>query len=97
MTIKEFKEEIIADKELKILDVRMPEEFVGNLDKIPNAMNIPVQQLSFRVDELDPFKGNKIAVICRSGVRSRAAVAILKENGFNAINVDGGMLAYAEK
>ena len=40
------------------------------------------------------FKDTEMIVICRSGNRSSQATRILKENGFNAYNMQGGMLAW---
>jgi rhodanese-related sulfurtransferase len=97
MTIAQLKQEMKENKELIILDVRQPEEFVGNLAKIPEAINIPLPQLEQRINEMEAYRENKIAVICRSGVRSRTATNILMGSGYNAINVDGGMMAYAQE
>ena len=97
MTTAQLKQEMKENKELVILDVRLPEEFTGNLTKIPEAINIPVQQLEQRITEMEPYRKNEIAVICRSGVRSRTATNILLTYGYNAINVDGGMTAYAQE
>lgn len=97
MTIAQLKQEMKENKELVILDVRQPEEFVGNLVKIPEAISIPLPQLEQRINEMETYRNNKIAVICRSGARSRTATNILLARGFNALNVDGGMMAYSQE
>jgi len=83
-----------TDSTLVILDVRMPSELIGPLGQIPHVINIPVQELESRIDELEKHKANFIAVICRSGNRSRTATKILIQNGYTAKNVLGGMIDY---
>ena len=64
------------------------------IGKIDNIINIPIEELESRVGELSKFKDKEIAVICRSGNRSNTGMRILRENGFNAKNVLGGMIEY---
>ena len=87
-------EQMKLDSSLVILDVRNPYELQEYLGHIDGVINIPVQELEKRINELDEFKEREIAVICRSGVRSVSATNILLQNGFNAINVEGGMIRY---
>lgn len=94
ITIEEFIEKIETDTSLVILDVRTPQELVGPLGKIESVINIPVQELSDRVSELEKYKGKNIAVICRTGNRSTFATKILLENGHKAENVLDGMVKY---
>jgi phage shock protein E len=74
---------IIAEPGVQIIDVRTPEEFADG--HIQGAVNIPVQQSDFaeRVAELDP--NGTYAVYCRSGNRSRGAVAQMKDAGITTI------------
>ena len=94
-TMEQFKEKLKNDKELIVLDVRTPEEVAGG--KIENAINIPVQVLEQRINELDKYKDKEIAVICRTQNRSSAAANILVKNGYSAKYVLGGMSAYNQK
>lgn len=94
ITTQQLKEKMKNDTTFIILDVRTPEELVGPLEKIDRAINIPVQELNNRINELEKYKDREIAVICRSGHRSAIATQILKKNGYKAINVKGGMLDY---
>jgi len=94
LTSAGLKALMAADSNLVILDVRTVAELEGDLGQIPNVINIPLQQLSERIGELEKYKKNKIAVICRSGNRSRRATKMLTENGYNAINVTGGMIEW---
>lgn len=95
ITMEKFKEKLKSDKELIILDVRTPEEVAAG--KIENSINIPVQVLEERLNELEKFKGKEIFVLCRTQNRSSAAQDILKKNGYNAKYVIGGMSVYNQK
>ena len=94
MSISELKNKMKSDSTLIILDVRTPGELQGSLGKIEGVINIPIQQLEERIHELDKYKDKEIAVICRSGSRSKTGTAILSSNGFNAKNILGGMIEY---
>lgn len=94
ISIEQFKEKIKNDSSVVILDVRTPQELSGPLGKLDGVINIPVQELSQRIKELDIYKGREIAVICRTGNRSGTATSILRKEGFNAKNVSGGMVEY---
>jgi len=76
-----------------LIDVREPREYeVSHLD----GKLIPLGQLAGRMDELD--KDAHVVVHCRSGGRSAKAVELLRGAGFdNAWNVQGGLLAWAER
>ena len=94
LTTEEFITAMKSDSNLIILDVRTPPELVGQHGQIEGVINIPVQVLETRINELDEYKNNNIAVICRSGNRSVNGTKILLQNGFKAKNVIGGMKAY---
>lgn len=65
------------------VDVRTPGEFERG--SFENAINIPLNELSSRVNELD--KEDQIVVFCKSGARASNALQILKNKGFsNVIN-----------
>lgn len=95
ITVDQLREKISADTNLVLLDVRTPPELEDQkLGHIDGVINIPVQELKSRVNELDTYKDQKIYVICRSGHRSGIATNFLLKEGFNAINVEGGMIQY---
>lgn len=74
-----------------LVDVRQPAEF--ELGKIKGSLNIPLPQLRRRLGEL--AKDKPIYVTCQVGLRGYLAVKILTQNGFDAINLDGGYLTYS--
>lgn len=90
----QLKDAMSKDSNLVILDVRTPQELVGQLGQIKGVINIPVQVLSSRINELEKYKDKNIAVICRSGNRSVIAAKMLLAKGFNVKNVLGGMKAF---
>jgi phage shock protein E len=71
-----------------VLDVRTPEEFSGN--HYPCAINIPLNELSQRIDEIKELK-QPIVAYCRSGNRSGMAVSILKQISLNDVYNGGGL------
>lgn len=94
MTASELKAVMKSDSNLVILDVRTPQELVGQHGQIEGVINIPVQVLSQRINEMEEYKDKNIAVICRSGNRSVMATKIMQAKGYKAKNVLGGMKAY---
>lgn len=94
ISVTELKAEMKTDPQLIILDVRKPNELTGEHSQIDGVINIPVEDLEQRINELNKYNNNHIAVICRSGNRSKKATTLLTNNGFNATNVIGGMKAY---
>jgi rhodanese-related sulfurtransferase len=94
MSALELKQAMAADTNLVILDVRTPQELVGQHGQIEGVINIPVQVLQQRIDEMNKYKDKNIAVICRSGNRSVLATKMMQAKGFKAKNVLGGMKSY---
>ena len=78
------------DGSVTLLDTRTAEEFT--LGHIDGFINIPVDELRERLDELD--KGKPVYVICQSGLRSYIACRILSGNGFACYNFSGGFRFY---
>lgn len=64
-----------------IVDVRSAGEFATG--HIPGSINIPLEELSFRADEV---AGKIVITCCRSGNRSGMALHYLNEAGVEAIN-----------
>lgn len=97
INIDEFINLIEKDSSVIILDVRTPAELSGPLGKINKAINIPIQELPDRIDELKPYKDKQIYVICRTQNRSYASSQFLNKNGYKTIYVTGGMTEYYNK
>lgn len=78
-----------------IVDVREPEEYTGELGHIRSSILVPLKDLSTRADELGQYKDRHVIVVCRAGVRSTTAAAILTGLGFEEVsNLEGGMLEW---
>ncbi len=75
-----------------MIDVREDDEWAAG--HAPHAVHIPMGQIPDRISEL-PTDAT-VLVCCRSGGRSGRVVAYLRERGIDAVNVDGGMLAWQE-
>lgn len=73
-----------------ILDVRS----VGEVDRgtLPGAINIPIDEIRERISEI-PF--GKILVTCQAGQRGHTATRLLRELGYDAINLDGGYMTWS--
>ena len=74
-----------------ILDVREPEEWV--VGHVAGAVHVPLADVPARLAELPA--SDPVYVICRSGARSGRAVQWLVGQGVPAVNVTGGMQAWA--
>lgn len=89
-------DELNAKKEnITLIDVRSPEEYVGELGHVPNSQLITLDTLMDQIDSIP--KDKTVVFICRSGRRSANATAIAKDNGFeSAYNMKGGMILWNE-
>lgn len=73
--------------DITLLDVRTEAEWVED-GHFAGAVNIPLDSLRSRLNELDPTK--TIYVNCYSGLRSYLACRILSQRGFQCYNLSGG-------
>ena len=87
ISVDDVKKMIDEDKDVFILDVRTEDEY--NENHLPGAINIPVNELGERTDEIPSEK--PVIVYCLSGGRSRNASEMLIEKGFNDISDMGGI------
>ncbi len=81
----------LQEREIFLLDVRTREEF--DLDTIDGAVNIPVDELRKRIDEVPQNK--KVIVFCSVGLRGYVACRILMQHDITeAYNLTGGYKTY---
>ena len=86
----EEDEKLPRDGSITLLDTRTPMEY--RMGHAKGFINIPVDELRERIDELD--KSKPVYIICQSGLRSYIASRILMGNGFDAYNFAGGFRFY---
>ena len=77
--------------EFTLLDVREDDEW--QLGHAPGAQHIPMGDIPVRMAELDTDR--ELFVICHFGGRSQRVAMYLQRNGYDAINVRGGMAAWS--
>ena len=82
----------VADRlsELQLVDVREDDEW--HAGHIEGAVHIPKDQLLDRLGELD--RSRPVVAVCRAGSRSEEAAEWLREQGYEADSVEGGMLSW---
>ncbi|KOH43068.1 FAD-dependent oxidoreductase [Sunxiuqinia dokdonensis] len=78
-----------SSNEPLVVDVRTPEEFQAGA--FPNAINIPLDELYARIDELGS-KSREITLYCASGARSAYAQRGLQQAGFTNVSNGGGLM-----
>jgi rhodanese-related sulfurtransferase len=84
-----------------MLDVRSKGEYDDtsatrmNIGHLNGALNINVQELGIRLDEIKAYKDRPVFVYCSHSQRSRRASKLLADSGFtNVYNINGGMTTF---
>jgi len=80
----------LDSNEVMIIDVREPIEL--ELGKVDGAINIPLDELRKRINEID--KNKEIIVYCAVGLRGHVATSILNQLGYKTKNLLGGYNFY---
>lgn len=70
------------------VDVRTAQEFASG--HVQGALNIPVEEIAQRWNELEPYRDQQIIVYCRTGRRSARAIEVLQTHGFTNLENGGG-------
>ena len=81
--------EIIKNPATRFVDVRTILEF--KMDHVEGAINLPLDQVPHRYQEITGLGTTPIVFYCRSGNRSGQAVAYLSQMGFQNIYNGGGV------
>jgi NADPH-dependent 2,4-dienoyl-CoA reductase/sulfur reductase-like enzyme/rhodanese-related sulfurtransferase len=82
--------EAYREKGYALVDVRGAGEYARGT--IPGSINIPVDEIRERISE---FTNKNVVVNCQVGQRGHTAALLLKEHGFNALNLDGGYFTWS--
>ncbi|QEG33822.1 FAD-dependent oxidoreductase [Bythopirellula goksoeyrii] len=75
-----------------LVDVRSPEEYANG--HIPNAVNIPMEELRGRLSEI-PYD-SRVVTYCQVGQRGYLACRVLVQKGFQVANLSGGYTSYQQ-
>lgn len=76
---------------VELIDIREPYEYTNGA--LRTAKNIPMGQLLVAPEKY-MVKGKTYYIMCQSGGRSRSTCKSLEKQGFDVINVSGGMGSY---
>ena len=94
MSVQEFKARRDAGTAPFLLDVRKPHEYeITNL----GGELIPLDELPERLGELETHRDEEVVVHCRTGGRSAKATQLLREQGYDAKNLKGGVHAWSDE
>lgn len=74
-------------RDASIIDVREDEEYAEA--RVPGTLSVPLSRLTTSTGSIPA--GRPVYVMCASGGRSSRAVTFLEEQGFDAINISGGI------
>jgi rhodanese-related sulfurtransferase len=94
MTVDELKAKLDAGETPCVLDVREARELAVARYPFP-VLHVPMSQVPARLDEIP--KDRTVVCACRSGSRSAHIAAFLRSNGLDAVNLDGGILAWSAR
>lgn len=89
LTVEEARRRTV-EEDAAILDVREPEEW--DAAQIPEAIHMPLGEPEQRLSELP--RDRPLVVACRSGSRSDHGTRLLRERGYDAANLAGGIKAW---
>ena len=78
--------------EIRLIDVREYDEVA--ICSIDRSTNVPMNMVPSSLDQFD--KKTKYAIMCHSGVRSHNVCFYLQNQGFNVVNVQGGIHEWAQ-
>lgn len=81
----------MLDEGAVLLDVREDSEWKAG--HAPGAVHIPLSKLPNRFAKLS--KDKKVLTVCKMGGRSAKAANILRQEGYDVLDVKGGMTAWA--
>jgi len=93
ITPLELKQRLDSGENLTLLDVR--EEWEWEISRLDGARLVPLGRLREQLEEIS--RESDVVVYCRSGARSARACAVLREAGFRASNLSGGLAGWARQ
>ena len=91
ISVRELNNELSL-REIKLIDVREDDELA--ICSIDSSIHVPMNKVPSSIDQLD--KNTKYAIMCHSGVRSHNVCFYLQNQGFDVVNVQGGIHEWAQ-
>jgi rhodanese-related sulfurtransferase len=88
-TPQEARERIRAGKYDVVIDVRTPDEWAQGHHS--NAISIPIGEFVTKLPETVPNKDARILIVCRKGIRSKAAALMAKDLGYTHVEWVAGL------
>ena len=85
--------ELVHEQEAQLVDVREPYEHEAG--RIAGARHVEFGQLTAAAESID--RERPVIFYCRMGGRSTVATQAFRASGYNAYNLEGGLLAWAER
>lgn len=85
-------EAMIEAGDVQILDVRTRAEW--RMSRIEGAYSVPIGRLEKHTAHLDLDKDRPVVAICLTAHRSIAAVRLLSREGYDIVQLQGGMTAW---
>ncbi|HZC13794.1 MAG TPA: rhodanese-like domain-containing protein [Thermoleophilaceae bacterium] len=85
--------ELVREGRAQLVDVRTPEEHSAG--RIAGALHIELDQLPSEAHAIE--QDRPVVFYCRMGSRSALATGAFRAAGFEAYNLDGGLLAWVDK
>lgn len=84
--------QLINKEDAVVLDIRDKGDF--GQGHLANAINIPYANLANRMTELSVHKEKPIILVCKTGQTVSMAGKMLREQGYNAVRLSGGMMEW---
>ena len=96
-SVEAFKDTLDIGVHIHFLDVRTPKEWAGGVIKGAQLINLNALPQAESIALLPQDRNTIIGVYCKSGLRSTMAMTLMHQLGYkNAINMDGGWLAWSK-
>lgn len=84
--------ELLSEAEIQLVDVREPHE--REAGHVPGSRYVPLAELTAAASSIDHSR--PVVFVCRMGSRSAMAAWSFARAGFDAHNLDGGMVGWVE-
>lgn len=87
LAVDELKQRLDSDEDVLLLDVRTPEDYIGEQGHVAGSKLIPLEELVQRIDELGDYLEKPVVTICRTDRKSAKAAQLLAQHGFADVHV----------